>query len=163
MAKADIVVLLADDLSIDQKIEDYFNVEKGEFAMLETGDFPINGVQVIHKKDFDLVGGFNEKLKYGSVDQDFYCRCILAGLRYKKIPITLVKHFTHEKRASTIYKAFNVVSNRVDFIRAYFIYFPKDVFQHDFVNRLKRAQLRTILLNFVFFFKRLGKKKIFVS
>ena len=152
-AKTDIVVLLNDDLLIDSQILRYFSVVGGEFAMLETGDFPISGITVIKRRDFWLVGGFNEYLKYGSADREFFCRATLKGLKYKPIPLSLAKHFAHTTRQSTIYKSFQSIRDNVICIREYFVYFPKLFFKHDFLNRVSRKQFKSILLHIFFFFK----------
>jgi GT2 family glycosyltransferase len=151
---SEIIVLLADDIVLDPAVYDYFSqVRKGEFAMLETGDFPINGVQIIHRDDFWRVGGFNEALKYSSVDREFYARAVLSGLKYRPIPLRLVKHIKHETRASNIYKAFMVVRDNMTFMLRYFRFFPLRVLKHDFLNRVRRLQLRTLVLQFFYFFR----------
>jgi acetyltransferase-like isoleucine patch superfamily enzyme len=152
-AKSDTVVLLADDLLIDPAVCRYFNVEPGEFRMLDTGDFPINGVHVIRLKDFWRVGGFNEEFRFGNVDREFYARAVLAGLKYKPIPLSLVKHVKHQTRYSNIYKSFRVTHDSVTFIMRYFRYFPRDVLKHDFLNRIRRRQFRSLLLHTLYFFK----------
>lgn len=151
---SDLVILAADDVVIDPEVWKYaLSVKPGEFAMLDTGDFGITGVFAIYLKDFWRVGGFDEKLKFGGVDRDFFCRALLAGMKFKKIPLHLIKHISHETRSSTIYKSFNVMKDTVSFIKKYFIYFPKEVFVHDFLNRFRRGQFRTILLELIFFYK----------
>jgi len=152
-AKTDIIVLLNDDLLIDSQILHYFSVVDGEFAMLQTSDFPISGITIIRRRDFWLVGGFNESLKYGSVDREFFCRATLKGLKYKPIPLSLAKHFTHTTRYSTIYKSFHSIRDNVICIKKYFIYFPQLFFKHDFLNRVWRKQFKSILLHIFFFFK----------
>jgi predicted glycosyltransferase involved in capsule biosynthesis len=159
-ANSETVVLMADDLKVDPSIQEYFNIKPSEFAMLETGDFPINGVHVFNRSLFWKIGGFNEKYNYGSVDNEFYARAVLKGLCYKPIPLTLVKHVKHEVRASTIYKLFNVLSDRANFIITYLRYYPIQVLKHDFLNRLYRGQALTVYLNIVFFFKTLFKNKL---
>ena len=152
-AKTNTVVLLNDDLLINSQVRSYFGVADGEFAMLETGDFPISGIAVIRRRDFWRLGGFNESLMYGNVDREFFCRATLKGLKYKPIPLSLTKHFTHITRYSTIYKSFQVVRDSVTCIKKYFIYFPLLVFKHDFLNRVRRKQFRSLLLHLFYFFK----------
>lgn len=159
-AETEIIVLLADDLYINPEVQKFFNIKKGEFAMLETGVFPINGVQVIHKNDFLNVGGFNESLKYGSVDDDFYSKSILCGLKYIPIPLNLVKHVHHRKRAYTIYNTFNILTDRANFLIKYMIFFPKLVFKQDIAFRLMRFQLRTLILLPIFFLKTIIVNKL---
>jgi len=152
-AKTDTVVLLNDDLLIDPQVRRYFSVADGEFAMLETGDFPVSGITVIRRRDLWRVGGFNESLKYGSADREFFCRATLKGLKYKPIPLSLVKHFTHATRYSTIYKSFHAISDNVTCITRYFIHFPGLFLKHDFLLRVLRRQFKSILLHLFFFFK----------
>ena len=152
-AKTDIIVLLNDDLLIDPQIRRYFSVIDGEFAMLRTTDFPISGITIIRRRDFWLVGGFNESLKYGSVDREFFCRASLKGLKYKPIPLNLTKHFTHTTRYSTIYKSFHSIRDNVTCITKYFTYFPQLFLKHDFLNRIWRKQFKSLLLHMFFFFK----------
>ena len=153
-ADSEVIVLLADDIIIDSEVYNYFSqVKKGEFAMLDTGDFPINGVQVIHKDDFWRVGGFDESLKYSSEDREFFSRAVLSGLKFKPIPLRLVKHIKHETRSSNIYKAFRVVRDNMKFAMRYFRFFPLLVLKHDFLNRFRRLQLRTLVLQLFYFFR----------
>jgi glycosyltransferase involved in cell wall biosynthesis len=159
-AETEVVVLLADDMWLSPEIQKFFKINRGEFAMLETGVFPINGVQVIHRDDFWKVGGFNKGLKYGSVDDDFYSRAVLRGLKYIPIPLDLVKHVKHKKRAHTIYNAFNVLTDRANFLINYMVFFPKLVFKQDIAFRLMRFQLRTLVLLPIFFLKTLIMNKL---
>lgn len=152
-AKTDIIVLLNDDLLIDSQILRYFSVIDGEFAMLQTSDFPISGITIIRRRDYWLVGGFNEGLKYGSVDREFFCRAKLKGLKYKPIPLSLVKHFTHTTRHSTIYKSFQSIRDNVMCIKKYFMYFPQLFLKHDLMYKVWRKQFRSIFLHIFFFFK----------
>ena len=146
-----VMVMVTDDLAVDPQVQQFFNIGKGEFCMLHTGAFPAGGVTVIHVNDFWRVGGFNEQLLYGSVDSEFYARAVLCGLRYKPIPQGLVKHVKHPSRASTIHKLFRVLRDRATFVAAYFRHYPVEVLKHDYLYRLMRGQLRTALLNLLFF------------
>jgi len=153
-SNSDLVILVADDVVIDSRVWGVaLSVKRGEFAMLDTGDFGISGVFSIHAKDFWRVGGFDESLKYGNVDRDFFCRALLGGLKFKKIPLGLVKHVRHETRCSTIYKSFNVMRDATVCIKKYFVHFPKLFFVHDFLYPFMRGKFRAILLNLIFFYR----------
>lgn len=156
--KKGLVVLTGDDIIIKPEAWNYLlDVNPGEFSMLETGDFPINGVMSIHKKDFLKVGGFGECQKYSSSDREFFSNAVLKGLKYKPVPLNLVKHIKHPTRSKNIHNAFRVTQNNMEFVFRYFARFPRYCFFHDFVNRFRRGQFRTLLLEFIYFFKVLVK------
>ena len=151
--KGDLVVLVDDDLIIDPKIWKYIlNLRNKEFAMLDTGNFPITRVFAIYKKDFWLVGGFDESLRYSSEDREFYSRAVLKGLKFKPIPLSLVAHIKHKKRSANIHSGLKVCKDNVNFILKYLIYFPKLVFKQDFLNRIRSFQFRTLILQFFYFY-----------
>jgi len=153
-SNSDLVILVADDVVIDSKVWSFaLDVKRGEFAMLDTGDFGITGVFSIYRKDFWGLGGFDESLKYGNVDREFFCRAMLSGLKFKKIPLSLVKHIRHETRCSTIYKSFNVMRDATFCVKKYFVHFPRDFFVHDFLYPFMRGKFRAILLSFLFFYR----------
>lgn len=160
MADTPTIVLMSDDLKVDATIQRFFNVKQGEFCMIDTGAFPGNGVHVFRQDDFWRVGGFNQTYKHGSLDSEWYARAVLKGLRYKPIPPRLVKHVKHPSRASTIYKLFNVLTDRANFVISYFRHYPKEVLKHGYLHRLMRGQFRMVLLNFLFLIKTIINNKL---
>jgi len=141
--------------NVERNVGYIFGRKANELAVrnvsVHTGAFPAGCVIVIHADDFWRVGGLNERYLYGSVDSEFYARAVLCGLRYKPIPQGLVSHVKHPSRASTIHKLFRVLRDRATFVAAYFRHYPVEVLKHDYLYRLMRGQLRTALLNLLFF------------
>ena len=145
-AKNDLLVFLDDDLGLEDEIwKEILSTQKGEFKMTCLGGFPITRIMVIHKKDFWSIGGFDEKILYASEDRDFYARAVMKHLRYMEIPATLTIHVAHQRRSRNIHVAIRVTAENVQFILKYAGRFPQ-VFKVDFLDRLKRRQIRTLLL-----------------
>jgi GT2 family glycosyltransferase len=149
-AKSDLLLFLDDDIVLDPDIATHVNsVELGEFGMTFLDGFPCTRVLAVHKDDFWSIGGFDKQIRYTGEDRDFYVRAIQAGLRFKPIPISLVHHVPHRARAKNIHIAIGSVRENVKFVMKYWRSHP-EVFKVDFLDRLKRGQFRTLLLQFVF-------------
>jgi glycosyltransferase involved in cell wall biosynthesis len=151
-AKGNLLLFLDDDLYLDNSelVNRVLSVGKGEFAMTFLDGFPCTRVLAVHKDDFWSIGGFDKQIRYTGEDRDFYVRALQAGLRFKPIPISLVHHVPHRARAKNIHIAIGSVKENVKFVMKYWRSHP-EVFKVDFLNRLKRGQFRTLLLQFIFF------------
>lgn len=151
-AKNDLLVFLDDDLRLRDEIwPEIMNTQMGEFKMIRDEAFPISRVMVIHKKDFWRVGGFDPRIRFTSEDRDFYARAVMKGVRFKKIPIDLTIHQPHLRRSKNIHVAIRATSENVQFIHKYAGRFP-EVFRVDFFDRLRRGQIRTLLLQVLLFY-----------
>lgn len=79
-------------------------VRAGSFGMLQyyfpdaRAHRPCSRVVCIWADDFWRMGGFDESIKYGGADTDFYLRAIKNGLRFIPIPNTYVRHKSHPPR-----------------------------------------------------------------
>jgi glycosyltransferase involved in cell wall biosynthesis len=151
-AKGNLLLFLDDDLYLDNSelVNHVLSVGEGEFAMTFLDGFPCTRVLAVHKDDFWSIGGFDERIRFTGEDRDFYVRALNAGLRFKPIPIELVYHQPHLARTKNIHIAIGSVKENVKFVMKYWRSNP-EVFKVDFLNRLKRGQFRTLLLQFIFF------------
>ena len=148
-AKHDLLVFLDDDLTLKAEVWSHvLGVEHGEFRMTLFSYFPCTRVMAIHKKDYWSIGGFNSSLQY-TEDDDFYVRALDAGLKFKEIPISLVVHQPHVRRCGNIHAAISCVKENRQLLVKYWRRYPA-VFGIDFLNRAKRGQIRTLLLQLVF-------------
>lgn len=147
-----LLVFLDDDLILKDQFWGYIdNVRKGEFGMTFLSGFPCSRVLIIHSEDFWNVGGFDERIHFTGEDRDFYVRAIDLGLKFKPIPLDMIIHKEHEKREKNIHVAIGGVKENVVFILKYGAK-HREVFKVDFLNRLKRGQIRTLLLQIIFFY-----------
>ena len=145
-AKRELLVFLDDDLVVDPELwKHVLEVKSGEFGMTFLSGFPCTRVLAIHKADFWRIGGFDEKIKFTGEDRDFYVRAVDAGLKFKWIPMNLVKHQPHVVRAKNIHVAIAMVKENMVFLRKYWRQHP-DIFKVDFLDRFRRGQFRTLLL-----------------
>ena len=114
---------------------------------------------VIHKTDFWKIGGFDNKIRFTGEDRDFYMRALEKGLKFKEIPMNLIIHKEHEKsRHRNIYTRIDATKENVLFIIKYLGKCPK-ILKTDFLDRFKKLQIRTLLLQFFFLFYYLIKLK----
>lgn len=93
-AKGDIICFLEDDISFNEQ-ELLSLLESYEDGTAITADFfipdrPMIGrVTIISRKDFMLVGGFNEGIRFGGEGADFILRCMQNGIKWKSVKINL--------------------------------------------------------------------------
>ena len=145
-AKGDLLIFLDDDLVVDPKLWSYvLDIKEGEFGMTFLSGFPCTRVLAIHKADFWGIGGFDEAIRFTGEDRDFFVRAVDAGLKFKWIPMNLVKHQPHAVRAKNIHVAIQMVKENMIFLRKYWRQHP-DIFKVDFLDRFRRGQFRTLLL-----------------
>ena len=151
-AKNDLFVFLDDDLRLRDEIwQEIMNTQKGEFKMTFDKGFPISRVMAIHKEDFWRVGGFDRQIRFTGEDRDFYVRAVMKGMRFKKIPINLTIHQPHLRRSKNIHVAIRATSENVQFVHKYAGRFP-EVLRIDFFDRLRRGQIRTLLIQVLLFY-----------
>ena len=148
-AKHDLLTFLDDDLILKPSIwKEILNVKKGEFAMTFLSGFPCTRVMVIHKSDFRKIGGFDDSILYTGEDRDFYVRAIMNKLKWILIPIELTIHKQHLERRRNIHIAIRATRENMTFLVKYGRKFPK-VFRVDFLDRLLKGQVRTLLLELI--------------
>jgi GT2 family glycosyltransferase len=135
----------------DQIWKEILSTRKGEFKMGFFEGFPITRVMAIHKEDFWSIGGFDERFLYTSEDRDFYARAVMKPLRFKEIPVSLAIHMAHQRRSRNIHVAIRATADNVRFILKYAGRFPR-IFKVDFLDRLKKRQIRTLLIQVVLFY-----------
>jgi glycosyltransferase involved in cell wall biosynthesis len=162
-ANNDLLLFLDDDLSFkDDLWKEVLSTEKGHFKMIYNvtclEGFPVTRVLAIHKEDYWRVGGFDDKFIATSEDRDFYARAIVKHLRFTAIPTDLVTHQAHDRKRN-IYNAIWATADNVRFIQRYAIIFPKTIFEVDFLRRIKRKQIRTLVMQTVLFYYYLFKWK----
>jgi glycosyltransferase involved in cell wall biosynthesis len=156
-AGSGLLVFLDDDLILKDDFWEYVNnTQKGEFSMTFLSGFPCSRVLVIHSEDFWSIGGFDEHIQFTGEDRDFYVRAIDFGLKFKPIPMNVTIHEEHEKREKNIYVAMGGVKENVIFILKYGAR-HKEVFKVDFLDRFKKGQIRTLLLQLIYFYYYLFK------
>lgn len=149
-AKGKLLLFLDDDLRLDPKVWDYvLGVKYGEFVMTFLAGFPCSRVVAVHRSDFWRIGGFDENIRFTGEDRDFYVRALSRNYVFKQVPLNLVFHKQHEPRSRNFLVALGSVRENVKFIVKYWRRYPK-VFRVDFLERAKRGQARTLLLQFVF-------------
>jgi glycosyltransferase involved in cell wall biosynthesis len=149
-AKTDFIVMFDDDIILSPEVWHHIlSVKRGEFAMAFLSGFPCSRVVAIHTEDFWRIGGFDESIKFTGEDRDFYVRALLAGLKFKEIPLRLIQHREHLTRCKNIYVGIGGARENMRFLLRYGRRFPK-VFRVDFLDRIKRGQARTLLLQFIF-------------
>jgi glycosyltransferase involved in cell wall biosynthesis len=149
-AQHDLIVMFDDDIVVSPEIWHHvLNVKRGEFAMAFLSGFPCSRVVAIHAEDFWSIGGFDESIKFTGEDRDFYVRALSAGLKFKEVPLELIKHREHSTRSKNIYVGIGSVKENMRFLLRYGRRFPK-VFRVDFLDRAKHCQARTLLLQFIF-------------
>jgi glycosyltransferase involved in cell wall biosynthesis len=157
-ASSSLLVFLDSDLKLNPAIwKHIFNIKLGEFGMTFVSGFPCSRVMAIHASDFKRIGGFDDSIRFASEDRDFYVRA-LPLLKYKEIPIGLTTHMPHERRTKNIHVAIIAIRENVQFIRKYWLQHP-EVFRADVLDRLKRFQFRTLLIQLLWFFWLLGDSK----
>jgi glycosyltransferase involved in cell wall biosynthesis len=151
-AKNDLLVFLDDDLWLKDEIwKEILSTRKGEFKMTFFEGFPITRVMAIHKEDFWSIGGFDERILYTSEDRDFYARAVMKPLRFIKIPANLTIHMAHQRRSRNIHIAIRATAENVRFVHKYAGRFP-EVLRIDFFDRLRRGQIRTLLIQVLLFY-----------
>ena len=152
-AKNNLLVFLDDDLELKDEIwREILETQKGEFRMTFLKGFPITRVMAIHKEDFWKIGGFDQRILFTSEDRDFYVRALMNGLHFRAIPIGLTVHKPHRRRSRNIHVAIRATCENVQFIHRYAGRFPI-VLKVDFLDRVKRGQIRTLLIQtFVFYY-----------
>jgi glycosyltransferase involved in cell wall biosynthesis len=151
-AKNDLLVFLDDDLRLKDEIwKEILSTRKGEFKMTFQEGFPITRVMAIHKEDFWSIGGFDEKILYTGEDRDFYARAVMKPLHYIEIRTSLTVHMAHQRRSRNIHVAIRATMENVQFILKYSGRFPM-IFKVDFLDRLKRRQIRTLLIQVFLFY-----------
>lgn len=97
--QSDLVVMVDDDLVFDDALLGWCRgVPVGCFGMARVGEHVSSRVLVIHKSDFDLVGGFDPAFRLIFEDGDFYRRALAVGLRFCVVPTGLYSHVEHEPR-----------------------------------------------------------------
>jgi glycosyltransferase involved in cell wall biosynthesis len=149
-AKNEFIVMFDDDIVLSTEIwRHLLNVKRGEFAMAFLSGFPCSRVVAVHADDFWSVGGFDESIRFTGEDRDFYVRALSAGLKFKEIPLSLIQHKEHLVRSKNIYVGIGSVRENMRFLLRYGRRFPK-VFRVDFLDRAKRGQAKTLLLQFIF-------------
>jgi glycosyltransferase involved in cell wall biosynthesis len=152
-AENDLLVFLDDDLWLKDGIwKEILSTREGEFRMTFFEGFPITRVMAIHKEDFWSIGGFDERFLYTNEDRDFYARAVMKPLRFTKIPINLAVHRAHHRRSRNIHIAIRATAESVRFIQKYAGRFPKTIFKVDFLDRVKRRQIRTLLIQVFLFY-----------
>lgn len=151
-ARNDLLVFFDDDIQLRDEIwPEILSTHLGEFKMVRDKGFPISRAMAIHKEDFWRIGGFDPRIRYTSEDRDFYARAVIEGIRFKKIPIDLTIHQPHQRRSKNIHVAIRATSENVQFILKYAGRFP-EVFRVDFFDRLRRGQIRTLLIQLLLFY-----------
>jgi len=148
-ASGDMLVFFDGDLHLDNGIwKELLSTQRGEFRMTRLGGFPCTKAMAIHKSDFWNVGGFDENIQFTGEDRDFYVRALDCGLAFSEVPHKFVHHVDHVERCSNIHVSLKMVKENVEFITKYWWRYPQ-VFRVDFLDRFKRGQIRTLLLQFV--------------
>ena len=139
-----------DDIVLSPMIwKHVLDVNKGEFAMAFLAGFPCSRIVAVHAEDFWRIGGFDESIKFTGEDRDFYVRALSAGLKFKEVPLELIQHREHLIRSKNIHVGIGSVKENMRFLLRYGRRFPQ-VFRVDFIDRVKRGQVRTLLLQFIF-------------
>ena len=151
-AKNDLLVFLDDDLWLKDEIwKEILRTRKGEFKMTFFEGFPITRVMAIHREDFWSIGGFDERILYTGEDRDFYARAVMKPLRFTEIPANQIVHMVHQRRSRNIHIAIRATAENVRFILKYAGRFPI-IFKVDFLDRFKRRQIRTLLIQVFLFY-----------
>jgi glycosyltransferase involved in cell wall biosynthesis len=151
-AKNDLLVFLDDDLWLKDEIwKEILSTRKGEFKMTFLEGFPTTRVMVIHKEDFWSIGGFDERILYTGEDRDFYVRAVMKPLRFIEIPANLIIHKGHQRKSRNIHIAIRATAENVRFILKYAGRFPI-ILKVDFLDRFKRRQIRTLLIQVFLFY-----------
>jgi glycosyltransferase involved in cell wall biosynthesis len=152
-AKNDLLVFLDDDLWLKNEIwKEILSTREGEFKMTFFEGFPVTRVMAIHKEDFWSMGGFDERFQYTNEDRDFYARAVMEPLRFIEIPANLTVHMGHQRRSKNIHVAIRATAENARFIQKYASRFPKTIFKVDFLDRFKRRQIRTLLIQVFLFY-----------
>jgi glycosyltransferase involved in cell wall biosynthesis len=158
-AQYDLIVMFDDDIVLSPEIwRHVLNVKRGEFGMAFLSGFPCSRVFAVHAEDFWRIGGFDESIKFTGEDRDFYVRALSAGLKFKEVPLGLIQHREHSTRSNNIYVGIGSVRENMRFLLRYGRRFPQ-VFRVDFLDRIKRGQARTLLLQFIFLLYHIFKRE----
>lgn len=159
-AKGSILVFVDDDLRFSSEVWNrILSIRRGEFVMTQGDAFPITRIMSIYAEDFWAVNGFDESYTVGGEDTDFYFRAIEKGLKCKELPANQIVHAHHVKRAKNIHVALLLCSANMKGLIKYGVKYPK-IFRVEFLDRLKRLQVRTVLIQFMFLLYYLFSKKI---
>lgn len=98
-AKNDLIVMFDDDLIIKPSLwQLVLSLKRGQFILAHVGEHLSTRVFAIHRCDYDLVGGFDSKIKYIFEDGDFYLRALKNGLKCKVISTAFYFHPYHTPR-----------------------------------------------------------------
>jgi len=94
----DIVVFCDDDIRFDEAFfrDQVDATTRGTITGLEDSDFGwlITRFMIVHRADFERVGGFDERLNYME-DTDFCLKALRRGLQLRPLPRDVIDHEEH--------------------------------------------------------------------
>lgn len=155
-AKNNLLLFLDDDIDLKTEIwKSILGIQKGEFLMyLPKGTgFPCSRVVCIFSEDFWSIGGFDNIFTIGNEDHDFYIRALDAKLIFKSLPSDVVIHYEHHSRTKNIHTAIQAIRQNMIFVRrASHRHFPL-ILKTEFIDRLRRFQLITVMLELYWLFR----------